>query len=194
MKDDSGFTLIEVMVAGMLTMLLAIPAFMLLQHANEFAAATRSRFALNAEARQVWTLLGSGSANLSGITNQTDGYGFPYVRGMRSLQSAPAGSSLRSSGKFVLSDNPLALAGDSFPSLTVTCTAPAAPIPDCISTETHSIQGWLGSDPALSVSGRIANVVSTLTDPFQAQRPNVPPRTATERYRSIFTLNSEAAP
>ena len=46
MKDESGFTLIEVMVAGMLTMLLAIPAFMLLQRANEFppprAAASRS--------------------------------------------------------------------------------------------------------------------------------------------------------
>lgn len=194
MTDESGFTLVEVMVAGMLTMLLAIPAFMLLQHANEFAAATRSRFALNAEARQVWTSLGSGSANLSGITNQTDGYGLPYVRGMRSLQSAPVGSSLRSSGKFVLSDAPLSIAGDSFPSQTVTCTALATPIPDCISTESRSIQGWLGSDPTLSVSGSAANVVLTLTDPFQAQRPNVPARTATERYRSIFTLNSEAAP
>ena len=139
-------------------------------------------------------MLGSGSANLSGITAQTDGYGFPYVRGMRSLQSAPAGSSLRSAGRFVLSDNPLSIVGDFFPPQTVTCTAPATPIPDCVSTETHGIQGWLGSDPTLSVSGRTANVVSTLTDPFQAQRPNVPARTATERYRSIFTLNSEAAP
>jgi hypothetical protein len=117
-----------------------------------------------------------------------------YVRGMRSLQSAPVGTSLRSSGKFVLSDNPLSIAGDSFPPQTVTCTAPAIPIPDCLSTETRSIQGWLGSDPTLSVSGRTVNIVSTLTDPFQAQRPNVPAKTATERYRSIFILNSEAAP
>jgi type II secretory pathway pseudopilin PulG len=194
MSDDRGFTLPELMIATMMTLLMGLPAYLLLERGNEFAEATRSRLALNAQARQVWTLLGSGSANLSGVTSQKDADGFSYVEGMRSLAAAPTGNTLRNSGQFTLQDSPLSISGDAFPMQTVTCTGAANPIPDCVSTETHNVQGWLGSDPSISVSGRNASVLLTLTDPFEAQRANSAPSTATEQYRTIFTLNGEAAP
>jgi hypothetical protein len=198
MTDESGFTLPEVIVASLLTLLLAIPAFTLVQRANDYALATRSRLVLNAQARQAWTLLGSGSGNLSAVTTQTDSYGLAYVRGIRGLTSAPTASALRNGGQFVLSDNPLSISGDAFPTLTITCLGAANPIPDCVSTENRTITGWLGSDPVIASAGTGgvagATVLLTLTDPFQALRARVPPRAATERYRTIFTLNSEAPP
>jgi hypothetical protein len=197
-SDETGFTLPEAMVASLLTLMIAIPGFMMLRQASDYALAMRSRMVLNAQARQVWTLLGSGSGNLSGSTNQADAYGLSYVRGLRSLPAAPTGSTLRTAGQFVLPDTPLSLAGDAFPSVTITCVAPANPIPDCSSTESHTIGGWLGSDPAIAAAGTggdaTVGVVLTLTDPFQAVRPRVAPPSATERYRTVFTLNSEAAP
>jgi hypothetical protein len=194
MSDDRGFTLPELMIASRMTLLLGLPAYMLLERGNEFAAATRSRLELNAQARQVWTLLGSGSANLSGVTSQKDADGFSYVEGMRSMSAAPSGSSLRNAGQFTLSDSPLSISGDSFPTQTITCTGAAQPIPDCVSTETHTIQGWMGSNPSIAVTGKSASVLLTLTDPFEAQRSSVAAATATEQYRTIFNLNAEAAP
>ena len=194
MTGDEGFTLPEVVIASMMTLMLGLPAFLMLQRTNEFAAATRSRLALNAEARQVLTLLGSGSSDLSAITSKKNPDGFTYVEGLRSMQHPPPANSLRSSGKFTLTDGPNSITGDAFPSQVVQCTGPAKPIPDCTNTEQHTIQGWLGSDPVVSVTGNSAAVLLTLTDPFQAQRPRVAAPSATERYRTIFNLNAEAQP
>jgi hypothetical protein len=52
----------------------------------------------------------------------------------------------------------------------------------------------MGGDPAISVNGRNASVLLTLTDPFEAQRNGIAPSSATEQYRTMFTLNGEAAP
>lgn len=199
---EAGFTLVEVMIAGTLIMLLALPAISMLRSTYGFVDAMQSRFRLNAEARQVVMLLGDGSATLSNAGTSVGSRGLPLVEGLhgRSVVSglspsdaAPAGSQLSSSYQFVLPDGGLSLFGDGFTAISVVCTGPAKPMPDCTGAETRTIQGWLGSAPTITMSGQLAAVGLTMTDPFRAQRA-INPSSATETYRTMFNLNVEANP
>jgi len=181
---EAGFTLIEVMLAGTLSMLLLLPAYALLAATYRFADAVESRFHQSEEARQVLSLLGDGSAS------------FGMVEGLRSRAALPSGWVLRQAGQFVMTDGSRPqLAGDAVPSLVVQCTGAATPVPDCKSTEALTVQGWMGSDPVLAMaSAQVAGVSIAITDPYRAQRVAKYPGSVTEAYRSMFGLNVEANP
>jgi type II secretory pathway pseudopilin PulG len=201
-SDEAGFTLVEVMIAGTLACLLALPAMSMLRSTYGFVDAMQSRFRLNDQARQVTALLGDGSALLSNAGTSTGSRGLALVESLRSrsvvsgltpTDTAPTGTQLNTSYGFVLPDGSLTLAGDSFPAVVITCTGVKAPLPDCTGSETRTVQGWLGTTPTIAISGQVAAVGLTLTDPFRAQRA-INPSSATETYRTMFNLNVEADP
>ena len=192
-EDDAGFTLVEVMVAGTMTVLMALPAYSLLATTYRFADKVQSRFRQNEEARQVLTVLGDGSVLFG---TQANARGFPMVEGLRSRAAAPAGATLRSASALVLTDsNGLSITGDSVPPLQIPCSSAVTPIPDCRGTETLTVQGWLGSNPTVAAaSSQTVGIGVTIIDPYRALRLGTAPATAAESYRNIFTLNVEANP
>lgn len=200
--DEAGFTLVEVLVAGSLVVLLALPAMSLLRATYGFVDSMQSRFRLDAEARQITTLLGDGSALLANAGTSTGSRGQAMVEGMHSrsvtsglspADAPPTGSQLSASFQFVLPDGGLTLAGDTFPTLSIACSGAATPLPACTGSETRTVAGWLGSAPTLTLSGQVMAVGLTLTDPFRA--PHVAnPASATETFRTMFNLNVETNP
>ena len=192
-QGDAGFTLVEVMVAGTMAVLLALPAYALLAATYRFADKVQSRFHLNEQARQVLTLLGDGSAQFGLVNNAR---GFRLVEGLRSRPAIPTNWPLRIAGQFTMTDtNSLFLSGDGVPSLSIQCSAATVPIPDCTGTETRTLAGWMGSDPTLVLaSPKTVSVGVSVVDPFRAQRMVKTPASVTESYRTIFSLNVEANP
>lgn len=191
--NDAGFTLVEVMVAGTMAVLLALPAYALLAATYRFADKVQSRFHQNEQARQVLSLLGDGSAQ-SGLTANARGY--RMVEGLRSRPAIPSSWPLRTAGQFVMTDsNSLSISGDAVPNLQIQCVAAGIPIPDCKGTGTLTIAGWVGSDPTLAAaSPQTVGVGVSIIDPYRAQRMAKTPSSTAESYRTIFGLNVEANP
>lgn len=209
-SDEAGFTLPEVLIAGTLAMLLALPSLALLRTTYRFVDMLQSRFKIDEEARQSFALLGDGGAvqsseEVPGLLAPASSRGFALVESLRSHaslltcqsaqgQSTP-GACLRKTSEFVFPDGSLTLLGDTFPTLSVTCTKAGTPIPDCAATETRTVQGWTGSDPVITYPGQSTPVptldaIITVTNPFYALRAALP-SAATERYRTMFTLGAE---
>ena len=205
---DAGFTLVETMLAGALGLSLALPAYALLNNTYGSATLLNSRFARDAEARQVLALLGEGSSSFGTLT---DPRGFTMVEGLRSHASIPSPYTLTSNGQFVMPDvttigglglgfgfglpgSGPSISGDAVPSMTVTCTAAGVPMPACTGTGTVTTQGWMGASPTLLQTGRTVAVEITVSDPFQARRQRQTAANVTDTYRTLFNLNVEAIP
>ncbi len=210
-RGEDGFTVVEVLVAGTLGLGLALPAFALLNGTYRTASLINSRFARDAQARQVLTLLGEGSSSFGTLT---DPRGFTMVEGLRSHASIPSPYTLTSNGQFVMPDvstlgalggglsgSGPTLSGDAVPATTLTCTASGVPLPACsYAGATVSTQGWMGASPTLATFGtaapgtRTVAVEVTVSDPFQAARPGRTAADVSDTYRTLFNLNVEANP
>lgn len=206
---EGGFTLVEALIAGTLSLCLVIPAYAMLSSAYRTAALINSRFQRDAEARQVLTLLGEGTASFGTLKNAR---GFTMVEGIRSRQSLPPTTlltswNLNNNGQFVMSDTaaggllsalgtPPSIAGDAIAPITVTCTGQALPLPGCTAGTKLTVKGWMGADPVLTQTGNttVVGVDITVSDPFQAVRPNQTAAGVTDTYRTLFNLNVEANP
>jgi Tfp pilus assembly protein PilW len=190
-SSQAGFTLLEVMIASVTSMFVIMPALVFMFRSYDWYSSVESELMLNRKARQVLDLIGNGAR---GTTNGTDGS--PNVYGLRGRHAAPAASSLRSNYSLQYTSNNLTISGDTFATLTITCTGSAAPLPDCGSSgQTKTVTGWIGNafnvnSSTLSAAWRTVGVTVTLTDPFQAQRAD-DPATATQTYRTLFTLNRD---
>ena len=195
---EDGFTLVEVLVAGTLGLCLVLPAYALLNGSYRTATLINSRFARDAEARQVLGLLGEGTASFGTLANAR---GFTMVEGIRSRGTLLSIGMLSSNGQFVMSDSsagssatPPSIGGDLVPQTTVHCTATGVPLPACSGTGTVTTQGWMGASPVLLQIGRSVAVDITVSDPFQASRPQQTAAGVSDTYRTLFNLNVEANP
>ena len=194
---EDGFTLVEVLIAGTLSLCLVLPAYALLSGSYRTATLINSRFARDAEARQVLGLLGEGTASFGTLSNAR---GFTMVEGIRSRGALPPIWVLSSNGQFVMSDTgagtatPPSISGDSVPQTTVRCTAAGIPLPACSGTGAVVTQGWMGASPVLLQTGRSVAVDITVSDPFQAARPGQTAAGVSDTYRTVFNLNVEANP
>jgi hypothetical protein len=190
-KAQSGFTLLEVMIASVASMATIAPAIAVSMNAFNWYAEIQSSIALNREARQVMDVIGNGATV---TTNGTDGR--PNLYGIRSRKTAPVGG-LRSNYALQYQSNNLTVNGDSIAGMTIVCTAAGNPLPDCPSAGANrTVAGWLGNNVSLnagrSAANRTIEVIVTVTDPFQAQRA-VNPASATATYRTSYTLNRDTA-
>ena len=191
-NTQAGFTLIEVMIASVTSMFVIMPALVFMFRSYDWYTSAESELMLNRKARQAFDLIGNGAR---GSANGNDGS--PNLYGIRGRHLAPSKSSLRSSYKLQYTSNNLTVTGDTLASQTITCTGSGLPLPDCTSSgQSKTVTGWIGNDfnvntTARTVAGRTVEVTVTVTDPFQAQRAD-DPTTATQTYRTLFTLNRDA--
>ena len=191
-RSQAGFTLLEVMIASVASMAVLMPALVFMRNAYDWYASVQSELMLNREARHVLDLIGNGAR---AATNGNDGT--PNIYGIRGRKAAPSANSLRSNYKLQYVSNNLTVTGDALPSQTISCTAAARPLPDCSSAgQNKTVTGWIGDSfkvtaSARAIASRTVEVTVTLTDPFQAQRA-ANPATATQTYRTLFTLNLDA--
>ena len=197
-SGEDGFTLVEVLIAGTLGLCLVLPAFAVLSGSYRTALLINSRFARDSEARQVLGLLGEGTTSFGNLSNAR---GFTMVEGIRSRASLPVNWTLTNLGQFVMTDTsanvqatPPSISGDAVPLTSVHCTATGVPMPGCISTGTVKTQGWMGASPVLLQTGRSVAVNITVSDPFQASRPQQTVAAVSDTYRTLFNLNVEANP
>jgi hypothetical protein len=188
---QTGFTLIEVMIASVTSMFIIMPALVFMFRSYDWYASVESELMLNRKARQVFDLIGNGA---KASTNGADG--LPYLYGIHGRNAAPAAPSLRSNYTLQYASNNMTVTGDSVAAMTVTCRAAGAPMPDCSAAgDSKTVAGWIGNDFSIdassgSVNSRTVEVTLTLTDPFQAQRADNP-ATATQTYRTLLTLNRD---
>lgn len=192
-SGDRGFTLPETLVAGLLMMLVVLPLMPMYSRSLRFIDLMNSRFKLNEQAREVFFVLSDGVRNHSGWGSSSS-RGFNLIEGLRSRASAPLGSSLRSGQQFQFTDGTLSILGDSVPTLSIACTAAATPVLDCVSTETRTVNGWVGGNPIITASAPFVDVAVPLTDAYRAQRGRLPASSLTEQYRMMFTLGVESNP
>lgn len=184
-RCDAGFTLVEAMIAGTIGVLVMLPAYALLRNTYATAFVVNSRFQRNAEARQMLTMIGEGSSGSAGGT---------FVHGIRGQGTIPTNWAISLGGQLVIADltTMATISGDKTPSITITCTAPATPVPACVAAGmTLSTIGWLGAAPVVMspTSGRTATVGITVADPYQAARAGQTGSSAVDTYRSQFNLN-----
>ena len=188
-KSQAGFTLLEVMIASVASMAIIAPAIAVMFKTLDWYSEIQSAIALNRQARQAMDIIGNGAM---ATTNGNDGK--PNLYGIRGRNSSPGGG-LRSNYKLQYQSNNLTVNGDSIASMTIACTAANLPLPDCPSAGSNrTVTGWIGKNISLggsrSAANRTVEVILTVTDPFQAQRA-VNPASATETYRTVYTLNRD---
>lgn len=199
LRRQRGFTLIELMMASIISFLLAMVCISLTRQSADLNSGLKARLRLNAQARQAFGVIADGGALPSGTTG-TDGTRNIY--GLHGRYGAQTGASLRQNYRLTLSSNGNQAAGDSFASKTVTCTGAGTPLPDCTAAGTAmTVNGWLGADPTVnqtnrSISGptvtnNTVEATITLTDPYRAVHAKLPAN-ATDTYRNIFTANRDS--
>lgn len=188
-----GFTLIELMMAGMISFLLAMVCVSMLRQSSDLNTGLKARLRLNAQARQAFEVIGNGGEMPAGTTG---GDGTRNIYGIHGRFIPQANTALRQNYQLVLSSNGQQIAGDSFSAKTVTCKGPKDPLPDCATAGTQkTVTGWLGDDPTInyqnrSAAGYTAEATITLTDAARAVRIKKP-ADATDTYRNGFTMNRE---
>jgi prepilin-type N-terminal cleavage/methylation domain-containing protein len=187
-NQQRGFTLFELLAAAAAggIIILATNAFFF--KAYDWISELQAKVEINRHARETLNLL-----MLGGVSATAGNDASKNVYGINGRSSAPA-SGLRSNYAVHYTSNNLTLSPDTFAAMTVTCTGPATPLPDCTGTETKSVQGWLGSDVQInsatrSVANKTVEVSTVITNPFEAQRARAPTQ-FTEKYRTILTLNT----
>jgi prepilin-type N-terminal cleavage/methylation domain-containing protein len=181
-----GFTLIELMFGTVAALIIMLPTSMLLLHAATWYSDIQSQISVNRHARIAFDIL------LNGAQSATTGNdGTKNLYGLDGLHSAP-NSSYRSNYAFRYRSNNLTFTPDVMAALSVTCVASGNPMPDCGSSGTMSVKGWIGSDADIETSqrviaGRTSEIVMTITDPFDAVRNKKNPGVATTTYRTVTT-------
>lgn len=185
-QRQSGFSLLELMFATTASMIIMVPATLLILQASGWSQDIQSKIAINRHARIIFEVfLNGGRATTNGNDGTKNVYGF------NGLNSAPS-STFRTNYAFSYKSNNKTLVPDTLPSLSVACTAIAVPLPDCGSSGSKTVAGWVGSDAAIEsskrvVAGRTFEIQVQVTDPYQVQRMKNPAR-GTISYRTIGTL------
>jgi prepilin-type N-terminal cleavage/methylation domain-containing protein len=188
LSSQQGFTLMEVMVSTSATAIVIAAASAFLLKFLTWYDELSSKIAINRHARETYEVL-----SLGGRSNTTGNDGTKNVYGIRERSKKPSGSQ-RSNYALSYKSNNLTLTPDQVASMTIACTGPNNPLPDC-GGGNKTVNGWIGDNMTLtdgpsSVSGLTVEVTFTIVNPFQVQRAKSPALFA-ETYRTVFTYNRE---
>ncbi|WP_434620428.1 PulJ/GspJ family protein [Azospirillum sp. B2RO_4] len=216
-----GFTLIELMVAGTISLILLAAIGGVLSDSLRTAAALNSQVAINRHAREIFEILAFGGSNENANTTPLP---FNYVFGLRGrnptggsdMFAMPAASSpspllardingstrlyrfgLGRTGTTPQGDPIDALLAEQVQEVTVPCTGTDLPVQGCAVATSATMQGYLRSDPTLSTSAspnRVTTLAFQLIDPQVQGAPHTYNTDYTVTYWTAFTGLQEKAP
>lgn len=225
---QQGFTLIELMVAGTISLILLAAIGGVLSDSLRTAAALNSQAAINRHAREIFDILAFGGSNAN--ANDTTPLPFKYVFGLRGrnptgsdMFAMPAATStspllarnlnggtrlyrfgLSRTGSTPQGDPIDALLAEQIQEVTVACTGTDLPVQGCAVATSVTMQGYLRSDPTLSVimnqsalpshSRAVIGVAFQLIDPQVQGAPHAYNTDYTVTYWTAFTGLQERAP
>ncbi|KAA0571165.1 prepilin-type N-terminal cleavage/methylation domain-containing protein [Azospirillum sp. Sh1] len=208
-----GFTLIELMVAGTISLILLAAIGGVLSDSLRTAAALNSQVAINRHAREIFEILAFGGSNENANTTASGSVlPFNYVFGLRGRnptiivadpfkmpkvensqnpflsRSADGGTRLYRFGLgrdgSVPLGNPVdAQLAEQIQEVTVPCTGTDLPVQGCAVATSATMQGYLRSDPTLSTSASRGGI-TTLA--FQLIDPQV--QGAPHAYNTDYTV------
>ncbi len=187
---ESGFTLIEILVAGTLTMLLSVALFELFLQAQHMADVMITRVTLTGQAREMFELLADG-----GLTTDSE-----RVDGFHGRKEVKESTYDLTNGRLSLNSGDASLQSPEL-SLSLTCEDIDLPILRCdAADEVLQIDGYFDYEDtndfinnSRSVSSRTPEVSFTLIDAFKVPRANYKTRFIREEYSesfwTVFSLN-----
>lgn len=227
-RRQQGFTLIELMVAGTISLILMVAIGGVLSDSLRTAAALNSQVAINRHAREIFEILsfGGSNPNANATVTATVKLPFKYVFGLRGRDprltatdawKMPAAASSQSPYLARSSDgatrlyrfglgrdgsvpwgNPTdALLAEQIQEMTVTCTEANQPVQGCAVATSVTMQGFLRSEPTLSVQaarGGVTALAFQLIDPRVQGSPSAFNADHTVTFWSAFTGLQEKAP
>jgi hypothetical protein len=182
--DQRGFTLLELLFGATASMIMLVPSVALISRAIAWDQEARSQIAVNRHARVIFETFLNGAR---GTSNGNDGTKNLY--GLDGKKGKPT-SAYRNGYRFSYSSNGLTVIPDEFAALSVVCTGTATPLPDCTSSTTKTVRGWVGKDASLETSKRVIasrtfEIEMTVTDPYEVQR--LKNAAASTVYRTVAT-------
>lgn len=194
MKNQRGFTLIELMFAAAATAVVIWAATGFLLKAMAWNNELTAKIEINRHARETFDVLAYG-----GRSTVAGKDGTKNIYSIRGRNKAPGPPELRKNYAFQYTANKLTLTPDLSAAMTLTCVSAGNPVSDCATGgpkgpgSTVSVKGWIGDDFVVnsgprSVDKLTTEVTLTITDPYEIQRAQNPALFSTT-YRTIFTLN-----
>ncbi|MBF0459898.1 MAG: hypothetical protein HQL87_00730 [Magnetococcales bacterium] len=213
-ERTSGFTLVEIMIAGSLGTVLCLILFQILMQAQHMADVMIMQSTLNSQAREVFELLMDGGVNVqAGVPNPIPGYHDSSSDPFPNLLSLPLNADAAPTRKFQLRLGLAAPAGvacvaddaaictrETLPTFGITCTDQNTPVKACVTNwpaqTTYTVDGYIDIFHSTSPSAGITNtseVAFTIIDPQQVPRPGVNPLFTQAEYSAsywtAFSLN-----
>lgn len=189
---QSGFTLIEVMVASVTGLFIIAVSLTFLNQAAHMAQIMDTRMRLNSQARDFTRLLVDGGGNLNNV-RLAGLRGSAEVSGAPTVTLAPSGNTLAPNGqRYQLSGADTgagSIGNTSFNSdeldVNINCTAANTPHQDCVAAGTLTVTGYLNGSPTITAAGpavarhcatgnrnSLAQIDWDLIDPSRLQREN----------------------
>ncbi|MBF8271227.1 MAG: hypothetical protein HW380_332 [Magnetococcales bacterium] len=187
-KQVSGFTLVELMIAGSLGTVLSLVLFEMLLQAQHMADAMIMQSTLNGQAREVFDLLMDGGVEPS-TTNR--------IPGFHGRAALPTNLKTTTSFRLQLWNTGETIAlrtRETLPQFSITCSAQYTPVKTCGSNgATHTIDGFINEFTSTSLLSKTYDIKFSLIDPQMVPRAETDQRFTQSEYSSsfwtVFALN-----
>jgi len=175
--SQSGFTLIEVMVAAAVGLLLLTSVVGLIYQVVAMGETMRAQIVFNQEAREMFRIIANGGIGSGGTA----------VAGLRGrVKGSLGGANLRSNYQLMVANGSNMILSSLLPNTTVKCRGTGDPLAECTGTENLVVNGYLAANPALTApadpNARWTIVTLELVNPTQAASSAA----GSDEIRSIF--------
>lgn len=197
--NQSGFSLVELLVASTLFLILSLAIFQIVIHAEYMSASMITQVKQNSQARELFEILADGGVVAGGSpTDATQ-----RIAGYHSYKINPWESELKLINRIINLEHPTqpsTIKTSSYPqTFTITCTEAEKPIKHCLNYGSKEIiDGYIDSiktSSERSLDSRTVEVVFTIIDPYKVPLDDREARYIQEEYSepywTIFTLNRD---
>jgi hypothetical protein len=194
-KRESGFTIVELLVAGTLFLLLSLALMQIMLHAEKMTEVMITQTIKNSQARALFDLLAYGGVDPDATNTPVPGYHGSVIAAEPSI--IPSNLQLTLGGKLTTQQTLVGVNG-----LSITCTAVGDRLKSClsISPPVITVNGFIDEfNPVITErqtsgqSGRTVEVDFTVIDPHKVPRDNQETTYTqdeySEKFWTIFTMN-----
>ncbi|MBF0285658.1 MAG: prepilin-type N-terminal cleavage/methylation domain-containing protein [Magnetococcales bacterium] len=199
-RDQGGFTLVEVLVAGVLAMILSMALMQLLMESQKMSEVMITSSTMNREARELFEMMSEGGAKdlnaNNAITDNERVMGF-HGRSYADHLGESNGTELRwENQRMALYNGTAVIRSRETAPFNVTCAALRDPLPQCLgansppATNLTAISGYVALSPTSSITNAVAanttDVWFTVFDPMRTPRDGADRNFALSEYKELY--------